>query len=115
MDFLDINSLGSSLTYGLSSGITLTTELTYGVGSTIGYGLNLTSEFGSGIGSMIGLGYTSEQSGSDNEYYHDEISKKKYVKKKIITQNYYINMISSYSRSIFMIFIPHHTAAYHVV
>ena len=74
MDFLDINSLGSSLTYGLSSGITLTTELTYGVGSTIGYGLNLTSEFGSGIGSMIGLGYTSEQSGSDNEYYHDEIS-----------------------------------------
>lgn len=81
MDFLDINSLGSSLTYGLSSGITLTTELTYGVGSTIGYGLNLTSEFGSGIGSMIGLGYTSEQSGNDNEYYHDEISKKKYVKK----------------------------------
>jgi len=85
MDFLDINSLGSSLTYGLSSGINLTTELTYGVGSTIGYGLNsgltMTSEFGSGIGSMIGLGYTSEQSGNDNEYYHDEISKKKYVKK----------------------------------
>ena len=92
MDYLNINTLGSGITYGLSSGLTMTTDLTYGIGSTIGYGLNsgltMTTDLGTGIGSMIGLGYSPPQDDSDSEYIHEEITKKDYVKKgRTITYN----------------------------
>jgi hypothetical protein len=72
MEYFDVNNLGTGLSSGLNSGLTFTSDLTYGIGSGIGYGfssgLTLTSDLGSGIGSMFGIGYASEQqSGSTKE------------------------------------------------
>ena len=89
-----MSTLGDGLSYGLQSSLKVSYDIGSSIGSTLSTGVNFTTDMGAsmgnGISSMIGLGYTRlpDDYDSDDEYYHENVPRKEYVKKgKTITYN----------------------------